>query len=131
MASQAIHDLMLRDQIRTLCYKNAVIRFASNYIKNKIVLDIGCGTGILSCFCAMPNMGGAKQVYSIEGAIDIANHAKMIAKENKLSDKIQIIHGKLENIDLKTKMNNCKADVIVSEWMGNMLLVESMVHSGV
>jgi protein arginine N-methyltransferase 1 len=48
---------MLRDIERCNKYQEAVERF-KNDIKDKIVLDVGCGTGILSCFCAK---AGAKK----------------------------------------------------------------------
>ena len=51
-------------------------------LKDKIVLDIGCGTGILSIFAAR---AGAKHVYAIDNA-EIAEYAKYIIKQNGFSD---------------------------------------------
>jgi 2-polyprenyl-3-methyl-5-hydroxy-6-metoxy-1,4-benzoquinol methylase len=45
-----IHEEMLRDQVRTDGY-NETISNNPQCFKNKTVLDIGCGTGILSIFC--------------------------------------------------------------------------------
>jgi predicted RNA methylase len=42
---------MLSDSVRCLTYKNAIEEY-SDLIQNKVVLDVGCGTGLLSCFCA-------------------------------------------------------------------------------
>ena len=42
--------------------------------KDKVVLDIGCGTGILSVFAVR---AGAKHVYAIDNA-EIAEYAKHI-----------------------------------------------------
>lgn len=42
---------MLKDTVRTRSYQNA-ISGTSHLIKGKIVLDVGCGTGILSLFAA-------------------------------------------------------------------------------
>ena len=55
---------MLQDKVRTLAYKNA-ISSNPNLFRNKVVLDIGAGTGILSLFCAQ---AGAKKVYAVEMA---------------------------------------------------------------
>ncbi|KAH0904133.1 hypothetical protein HID58_043636, partial [Brassica napus] len=71
-----------------------------------VVVDVGCGTGILSIFCAQ---AGAKRVYAVD-ASDIAVHAEEVLKANGLSDK---------DVEIEEE-----ADVIVSEWMGYMLLYE-------
>ncbi len=85
------------------------------------MLDIGCGTGILSIFAAR---AGAKHVYAIENA-EIALFAVEIIKRNGLQDKITVIKGKMEEISLPVP----KVDIIISEWMGYFLLYESMLDS--
>ena len=84
-----IHEEMLKDKIRTGTFKDAIME-NTDIFKDKIVLDIGCGTGILSIFAAK---AGASHVYAIEFA-DIADYAKEIIKRNNLNDKITIIKKK-------------------------------------
>merc|ERR1719479_882364 len=86
-----IHEEMLKDEVRTLTYRNSMYN-NKHLFKNKIVLDVGCGTGILSMFAAD---AGAKHVYGVDCA-DIANSAKTIVKENGFDDRITIIKGKVE-----------------------------------
>lgn len=47
----AIHHEMLSDQVRTESYRDAVLDNPSE-LTGKHVLDLGCGTSILSMFCA-------------------------------------------------------------------------------
>jgi len=61
---------MLKDEIRTLAYRHS-IENNPHLFKDKVVLDIGCGTGILSLFCAK---AGAKKVYAVECA-EISTYA--------------------------------------------------------
>ena len=56
-----------------MAYKNAIMK-NKHLFKDKIVLDIGCGTGILSMFCAK---SGAKHVYGID-ASGIVKHVKLL-----------------------------------------------------
>jgi protein arginine N-methyltransferase 1 len=52
---------MLKDEVRTGKYQAAILHNA-NLFKDKVVLDVGCGTGILSMFCAQ---AGAKKVIGV------------------------------------------------------------------
>lgn len=52
---------MLKDVVRTKTYQNVIYRNKFLF-KDKIVLDVGAGTGILSLFCAK---AGAKHVYAV------------------------------------------------------------------
>jgi type I protein arginine methyltransferase len=111
---------MLKDTVRTRAYQRAIEENPKDF-KDKIVLDIGCGTGILSIFAAR---AGAKHVYAIENA-EIAHYATEIIKRNGLSDKITVIKGKMEEVTLPVQ----SVDIIISEWMGYFLLYESMLDS--
>ncbi|XP_019455468.1 PREDICTED: probable protein arginine N-methyltransferase 6 [Lupinus angustifolius] len=114
-----IHQEMIKDRVRTETYREAVMRHQS-FIAGKVVLDVGCGTGILSIFCAQ---AGAKRVYAVD-ASDIALKAHDIVEANNLSDVVVVLHGRVEDVEIDEEV-----DVIISEWMGYMLLYESMLGS--
>merc|ERR1711936_909933 len=87
------------------------------------VLDVGCGTGILSMFAAK---AGAAKVIGVDMS-SIVEYARKIVKENNLSDKIEILRGKVEEISLPDGIE--KVDIIISEWMGYCLFYESMLDT--
>ncbi len=62
-----IHEEMLKDQVRTLTYRNAIYH-NKHLFKGKVVLDVGCGTGILSMFAAR---AGAKHVYGVRPGLGL------------------------------------------------------------
>jgi protein arginine N-methyltransferase 1 len=71
------HEVMLRDHTRTLSYMEAIRRCEAEF-KDKVVMDVGAGTGILSLFAAK---AGAKKVYAIEPS-RTEELAKKIIEEN-------------------------------------------------
>jgi type I protein arginine methyltransferase len=87
----------------------------------QIVLDVGCGTGILSMFAAQ---AGAKHVYAVDCST-IVEQARQIVERNGFADQITVIKGKVEEIELPVE----NVDIIVSEWMGYFLLYESMLDT--
>lgn len=119
-----IHRDMLGDTVRTEAYQNA-LENNPNLIKNAIVLDVGCGTGILSMFAAR---GGASQVVGVDGSPEIAAVAQEICAKNGFTgESINILSSKIE--ELHELPVSGKVDVLVSEWMGYALLFESMLDS--
>ncbi|KAF3780019.1 putative protein arginine N-methyltransferase 6 [Nymphaea thermarum] len=114
-----VHEEMIKDHVRTDTYRAAIMQHQSS-IQGKVVMDVGCGTGILSIFCAL---AGARKVYAVD-ASEIAIQANEVVKMNNLSEKIEVLHGRVEDIEIDEEI-----DVIVSEWMGYMLLYESMLSS--
>ncbi|XP_009884000.1 PREDICTED: histone-arginine methyltransferase CARM1-like, partial [Charadrius vociferus] len=85
-----------------------------------IVLDVGCGSGILSFFAAQ---AGARKIYAVE-ASTMAQHAEVLVKSNNLTERIVVIPGKVEEVSLPEQV-----DIIISEPMGYMLFNERMLES--
>lgn len=88
-----IHESMLKDTIRTDSYRDFV--YDNKHIfKDKVVLDVGCGTGILSMFCAK---AGARKVISVDNS-NIIDRAKEIVYENGFGDVITYVYRILAGI---------------------------------
>lgn len=85
------------------------------------MLDVGCGTGILSLFAAK---AGAAHVYAVDMS-SIADTAREIVKANGYADRITVFKCKVEDLTLPVD----KVDIIISEWMGYFLFYESMLDT--
>ncbi|KAL2756251.1 hypothetical protein ACRALDRAFT_1042640 [Sodiomyces alcalophilus JCM 7366] len=115
-----IHEEMLKDEVRTRSYMNAIVQ-NKHIFKDKIVLDVGCGTAILAMFAVK---AGAKHVIGVDMSTMIFK-AREIVAVNGMADKITLIQGKMEEIEMPYP----KVDIIISEWMGYFLLYESMLDT--
>lgn len=74
---------MIQDKVRTATYAKFIME-STELFRDAVVLDVGCGTGILSLFAAR---AGAKRVFAVD-ASDVAQKAAQIVKANKLDDVI-------------------------------------------
>jgi len=111
---------MLKDTVRTDVYRDFI--YNNKYLfAGKVVLDVGCGTGILSLFCAK---AGAARVIAVDNSA-IIDKARENVFNNGFSDTIICLRGKVEEVSLPV----AKVDIIVSEWMGYMMLYEAMLDS--
>lgn len=66
-----IHEEMLKDSVRTGSYRAAIMN-NGHLFKDKTVLDVGCGTGILSMFAAK---AGAKHVVGVRVLLHTPLHS--------------------------------------------------------
>ena len=114
---------MLQDKVRTGTYRDGIMNNAIDF-KDKVVMDVGSGSGILSIFAAQ---AGAKKVWAIE-ASDMADFSRILIKHNKLEHIIEVVQAKIEDID-KSLIAEKSVDVIVSEPLGTYLFNERMLET--
>src|SRR5687767_7733786 len=106
---------MIADTVRMNAYAEALRRAVK---PGGIVLDIGTGTGI---FALLACQFGAQRVYALEPNENI-QVAKLLAKDNGFSDRIEFIRDVSTNITLSEK-----ADVIISDLRGMLPLYEKHI----
>lgn len=136
-SSFGIHREMISDKIRMDAYRGAILNNPS-LMSCATVMDVGCGTGILSLFAAQ---AGASKVIAVEASEKMASVASQIAKENgwlwgsssagkgEDTGTIRVVRGMVEELDKSINIPSHSIDVLLSEWMGYCLLYETMLDS--
>ncbi|KAI4323573.1 hypothetical protein L6164_023168 [Bauhinia variegata] len=137
-SSFGIHREMLSDKVRMDAYGQAILKNPS-LLNGAVVMDVGCGTGILSLFAAQ---AGASRVIAVEASAKMAAVASQIAKDTGLWQSksqsegdslqkgvIEVVQGMVEVIDKTVEIQPHSVDVLISEWMGYCLVYESMLGS--
>jgi protein arginine N-methyltransferase 1 len=117
MYTVAAFGRMIADGVRTGAYDEAI---RATVRPGAVVLDIGCGTGILSLLACRY---GARKVYAVEVG-DAIGVAEEIARANGLAGRIEFIQAKSTDITLPER-----ADVIVSDLRGVLPLLQRHIPS--
>lgn len=109
------HQSMLNDKVRTQSFLRAILMTVN---AGDIVLDIGCGTGILSYIA---RLAGAKRIYAIEEG-PVIELAKAICQHNGYQNKVTFVNDRSTNVELPEPV-----DVIVTETIGNIGFEEGIL----
>ena len=84
------------------------------FFQGKVVLDVGCGTGILSMLAAK---AGAAKVIGVDASPKIIDTARVTVEANRLADRVRLVAGKIEDMsaaDLGLGREE-KVDIVLSE----------------
>jgi predicted RNA methylase/GNAT superfamily N-acetyltransferase len=111
------HRTLLSDKVRNLAFYKALEQTVTN---GSNVLDIGSGTGIWAITAAKL---GAKRVVAIEADEMLSVLIKKIVVEKGLSNRIEVICGTSQNVELAREF-----DIVVSETIGYLGYDENIVE---
>ncbi len=104
-----LYNAMRLDKSRHDAYRRAFAKVA----RDKVVVDIGTGRDALLARMALEE--GARKVYAIELLERPARQAKELIEKLGLQDKIIVLHGRSQQIQLPER-----ADICVSENVGHI-----------
>ncbi|XP_070712051.1 histone-arginine methyltransferase CARM1-like [Pempheris klunzingeri] len=110
---------LLQDHLRIATYQRAILLNETDF-RDKVVLDVCCGSGLLSFFAVQ---AGASRVYAVESG-PMAKYTEILVQSNSLSERIRVLEGEVEEVHCPDMV-----DVIVSEPMGYMLLNDRLMES--
>jgi hypothetical protein len=100
-------------------------RALQKHAKDKIILDVGTGTSILSFYALSM---GAKFAYCVEVSPEVAKMAQRVLEKHFDSSRFKVIcanfwtEGVVQQIDQK-------ADILISEIMGPGMFDEGIIHT--
>lgn len=113
-ASILSHHHMLQDTVRVLAYRSAIARHS----RGCSVVEIGCGTGILSVFAAR---AGARRVVAIEES-EIATVAERMFRANGCDGIVELRRANSRDVEL-----DAPADLLIHEILGVDPFVENLL----
>ncbi|KPI89349.1 arginine N-methyltransferase type I (PRMT6) [Leptomonas seymouri] len=132
-ADLGVHRVMLKDRPRMEFYRG--ILTDKSVVGGKVAVDVGSGSGILSCWAAQ---SGAAHVLSIE-ASSMSVIQEQVLHDNNVANKVTLIASTVEDVIADGVDAFLAAypvvreaggiGLVVSEWMGFYLFHECMLPS--
>ena len=113
-ASVLAHHNMLQDTVRVMAYQAAIARHS----RGCSVVEIGCGTGILSIFAAR---AGARRVVAIEES-EIATLAERMFRANGCDGIVELRRANSRDVELDEP-----ADLLIHEILGTDPFAENLL----
>ena len=115
------HSTLVNDKLRNRFYKDAI----DKSVKDKVVIDVGSGTGILSFYALA---AGAKFVYAVEIDPQRAAITQVLLQANFDKSRFQVL-----NIDFWDRHNRDKfkhkIDVFLSETVSSAIFCQGAILS--
>ena len=110
-----LHETLLEDKLRTRSYRKAI----ENSVRpSDVIVDLGCGSGILSFFAAGK---GCRKIYAVDDSA-IIDCAEETARRNNLHHTIEFIKKDI----LKFKPQE-KIDLLIHEQIGVLIWDEDLL----
>ena len=115
----------VQDEVRTETYRT-FIEGNPDVFKDKIVLDVGCGTGILSMFAAR---AGARRVFGVDQS-NIIYKAMDIVRYNihNIHDMIYCIHRNFATCSCWRKFYHAKFLSCIKDYIEDMATVTTLAN---
>lgn len=117
------HEGMMNDLGRSETYRKAIQGNPDNF-KDKIIMDVGSGSGLLAFFAIQ---AGAKKVYAVEAG-NMHSVIRTLADANGWGDRIVVINKVLQDMTEDDCPGN-SVDTIVAETLGTFLFGERGIET--
>lgn len=114
-----VHSTLVNDKLRNEFYKDAI----DKSVKDKIVLDMGSGTGLLS-FYALD--AGAKFVYAVETSTDRCAITQTLLQANFDSSRFKVLNFNFWHVRNLSQFKH-KIDVFVSETVSSAIFCQGAI----
>jgi len=115
------HFAMMNDHGRNQFYLDSLKKVIT---KDSLVVEVGTGSGLLAMICAQL---GAKHVTAIEANRSLAELARHNMRRNGFEERVTILN-KMSTDVTATDLPHGRADILVSEILGTLMLSESALE---